>query len=152
MAVDTLIAQLQANRRMRSRAEVEAFDQALAQLANAPDYEVIEHLQDLLMAFDDACEHIDVMWGLIHCVEYYGMEVELQALTHVLPRLLSQAPEWVKILHYRILNDPASRTYYKTLLPSLPLPQQQTVRRLLEQIAQERGHLRAAAEYILNQE
>jgi hypothetical protein len=104
------------------------------------------------MAFDDACEHIDVMWGLIHFAESYGMEAELQALTHVLPRLLPQAPEWVKTIHYRMLNDPASRTYYKTLLPALPLPQQQTVRMLLEEIAQEGGHLQEAAEFILSQE
>ena len=58
------------------------------------------------------------MYGLLHFLESFDEKEQLQALIDVAPKLIVRAPDWTKILHYRILNDDSARALYKELLHS----------------------------------
>ena len=132
---------LNANRLIRSREEFEAFEAALAEIAADPDP---QDLPDLFLVLDDGCEESEVMFGLVHFLETFERKPRLQVFLDVVPEMMTQAPDWVRVLHYRILNNDEAREYYKQLLRSAPAIQQQVVRPLLEEIAQNKKPLLAA--------
>lgn len=107
------IARLHANRLLRSPEEVAAFEEALAALAleRHPEW-----LGDLHLAFDDHCVHHEVMFGLVHFLESFDLDAQLRAMLSVLPVLAEQAPDWVRILYYRILNDGQARAHLQRLI------------------------------------
>jgi hypothetical protein len=95
MSDNNLIEIMKANRFMRSRAEVVAFDEAMAHLAKHPKN---EYLPELHLILDDECEHHEVMYGLIHFLESFDAKEQFQALIDVIPELILRAPEWTKTL------------------------------------------------------
>ncbi len=135
MIENTLIAILQANRLMRSDKEVLAFEDALAELAKNPKS---EYLPALHLVLDDRCQHEEVMFSLIHFLESFAVKEQIQAFIDVLPNLLTSAPEWTKIIYYRILNDQSAYALYIDILNSLDSPTRNLISNLLENITQER--------------
>ena len=118
MSMNPLIDVLQQNKYLRSKAEVMAFDRALAMLAQSPKE---EDLLPLHGVFVDDCQHQEVMYGLVHFLESFDMKRQLTAFLEAVPTMSIQAPEWTKILHCRILNDDASRECFKKLYqPATP--------------------------------
>lgn len=57
MKEDALIEKMNANRFMRSPAEIIAFEEAMVELAKNPKN---EYLPELLLVLDDECEHHEV--------------------------------------------------------------------------------------------
>lgn len=112
MSENPLVDVLQKNKHLRSRAEVVAFDHALAKLAQCRKD---EDLPDLHSVFTDARQDREVMYGLVHLLESFDMETQLAAFVEAVPTMRIEAPEWTKVLHCRILNDDASREFYKKL-------------------------------------
>lgn len=147
MANKALTSALYQNRLLRNQAEVAAFDTALAALARSPNS---DDLTDLLLVFTDACEQHEVMWGLLHFVESFGMERHLQALTRSLPSMLRDGPEWVEILLCRVLNEEKYRTYYKKLLTSEHGANRQAAEQVLEKIAAEDADFAPQVDYVLS--
>jgi Immunity protein 30 len=87
MSENPQIAVLETNRFMRSPQEVVAFEQALAELANTSPAD----LPKLHLILDDDCQQPEVMFSLIHFLESFALQDQLQALIQVLPRLVKQA-------------------------------------------------------------
>lgn len=104
---------LKINRLMRTSSEVAAFEEALAALTGLSDESLLPALH---LVLDDNCAHHEVMFGLVHFIETFQMSSQSRALLSVLPQLVKQAPEWAKILHFRILNDDLARECYRQLL------------------------------------
>jgi hypothetical protein len=147
MKEDALIEKMNANKFMRSRAEVIAFEEAMAELAKNPKN---EYLPELHLILDDECEHHEVMYGLIHCLESFDEKEQLQALIDVAPKLIVRAPDWTKTLHYRILNDDSARALYKELLYSANPESREVVYQFLKEIAaNESPPLSPRAEFVL---
>lgn len=146
---DTLIARLQENRRMSTDAEVQAFDNALNDLASLPLIDVMDALASVFLAFDDATEHSEVMWGLIPYIEAFDPETELRAFSEALPKLIGSAPRWVTIIVHRWINGEDSRSMFREVLPRLPIPSQTIIRQILEQIATESKDNRAKVESVI---
>jgi len=149
MQVETLIAQLKANRYLRTREEVEAFDAALASLASIPQSRVADSLPQLLLVFDDSAEHFEVMWGLLHYVEYFDTETEAHALGQVAPTMLDYASGWVRRLVMRILNSESERMKFGETLPALSPTGQAALRQVLDDIGNLDGEKRAQVEAVL---
>lgn len=135
MRDNDLMSTLKANKLMRSREEVLAFDNALTELAEST---ADVNLEELHLVFDDNCEHEEVMWGLVHFLESFDASQQLQALLNVVQKLAVSAPEWTEIIHYRIFNDEPTRFLYQDMLRSADLNTQQLVTKILEDIARER--------------
>jgi Immunity protein 30 len=132
MSDNDLISTLKANKLMRSREEVLAFDNALTELAhNTTDVD----LEELLSVLDDNCEHEEVMWGVVHFLESFDSRKQLLALLNVVQKLAVSAPAWTEIIHYRIFNDEPTRFFYQDMLRSSDLNTQQVVTKILEDIA-----------------
>lgn len=105
------------NRLLRSQQEITDFELAISIILNLKD---LNHIRNLCLGFDDTTEHDEVMFGLIHAIEYYdkdfGLEQSLVVLSEALPCMLPHAKEWAKTLHKRILNhEPSSKIYSKII-------------------------------------
>lgn len=134
MALEDLIMTLKTNRLIRSRAEVVAFDEALAAVASQPEREVENFLPELFTVFDDACQQHEVMWGLVHFVEDFDLETMIRAYAQAMPTLFQQAPEWAEILMHGVLNSDTDRAALKRLLPTLSSTDQLALRQVLDVI------------------
>ncbi|MEC4807399.1 MAG: Imm30 family immunity protein [Jaaginema sp. PMC 1079.18] len=132
MTQEHWINSLKANRLMRSHEEVNAFENALCQLAEHPQN---EDLAALHLIFDDRCEQPEVMFSLVHFLESLALEEQLQAFVTVVPQLIVIAPDWTKILHTRILNDEEACSLYREKLRSANASSPHFIRHLLEESA-----------------
>ena len=123
---------LEANKLMRSPEEVAAFENALAQLAeNSPK----ENLPALHLILDDHSEQPEVMFSLVHFLESFAIDEQLQAFISVVPQLIAAAPDWTRILHTRILNDEVACRCYREKLHSMNASSPHFIRQLLEENA-----------------
>ena len=108
-----LIKILQENRLMKTPQEINLFEETLEKLAKYPDD---KDLKDLHLILDDNCEHPEIMFSLLHFLEDFEPQQQIQAFIEVIPQLMITAPEWTKIIHYRIMNDEsACKLYHNTL-------------------------------------
>jgi hypothetical protein len=130
-------------RMMRTRKEVDTFEEARVALYETGDPAVLD---DLFAAFDDATEQNEVMWGLIHDIEGFGLDVYLAELAKAVPRMLPQAKEWAMIFHERILNSKEVSQLYREILQNLPEETRAPVALLLEEIAQSKPKLKKRAQ------
>lgn len=124
------IDSLKASRLMRSREEVNTFENALFQLAEHPKN---DDLPALHLIFDDRCQQPEVMFGLVHFLESFALEEQLQAFVAIVPELITVAPDWTKILHSRILNDKEACRLYRDKLHSANASSPHFIRQLLEE-------------------
>ncbi|KAM3116391.1 Imm30 family immunity protein [Phormidesmis sp. 146-33] len=116
MSQNSLIEILEANHLLRSPDEVAAFEQTLVKLAQNPDS---ANLPSLHLILDDASQQPEVMFGLVHFLESFDVQVQLQAFIQVLPDLVKRAPEWTTILHSRIMNDAIARSIFEEKVRSM---------------------------------
>jgi len=55
-------------------------------------------------------------FSLIHFLKYFDIEEQIAAFIKVVPQLMSDAPEWTRIIHDRILNDDLACQVYQKIL------------------------------------
>jgi len=116
MDVSLELNKLYTNRLMRTEDEIYEFELALERLIRLQDFSIIDQL---CYGFDDDTEHHEVMFGLVHGIEFlYQNKIEegLQLIALSVPKIINQAREWVEILHFRILNHPQVRLSYSHVL------------------------------------
>jgi hypothetical protein len=111
--VRNIIKKLNANKYLRTQAECKEFDNCLEELAN---YSKNDILEDLFLVFDDSTQEEEVMFGLVHFLEYYEMIVYLEALSNVIPKMSKNAKQWLIILNKRILNSDKYRNAYSQII------------------------------------
>jgi hypothetical protein len=132
MSKNPRIAVLEANRLMRSPGEVVAFEQALTELAENPNS---ADLPELHLILDDDCQQPEVMFSLIHFLESFDLQEQLQAFIQVLPRLVRRAAKWVAILHTRIMNDAEAQVAFEEILQCMNNQQQDEICQLLSLVS-----------------
>jgi len=123
-----LIEVLEANRLLRSPDEVAQFEKTLETLAQNPDS---ADLPSLHLILDDACEQPEVMFSLVHFLESFDVQEQIQAFIQVMPNLVKRAPEWTAILHSRIMNDEGARSVFNEKLVLMPSAQQSEIYTLI---------------------
>ncbi|GGO00232.1 Imm30 family immunity protein [Saccharibacillus kuerlensis] len=104
------------NRLLRTENEIREFEKAIENLISLKDASIIG---DLCKGFDDATEHHEVMFGLVHGIEYlYQQNVDegLYLIAFSVPSMIRHAKDWAEIMHYRILNHPQVRKSYAHVL------------------------------------
>lgn len=125
------------NRLLQSQKEISEFEKSLANLMNSGDASIVG---ELCLGFDDDTEHHEVMFGLVHGVEYLyenNIEEGLQQIALNVPNVINRAREWMEILHYRILNHDGIRLIYGKELSKLNNDKKNAVISLLEDIKKE---------------
>lgn len=128
MSQNSLIKVLEANYLLRSPDEVAAFEQALAELAQNPNP---DDLPKLHLILDDACQQPEVMFSLVHLLESFDLQAQLQVFIQLLPDLVKRAAEWTTILHTRIMNDAIAQAAFEELMRSMDVQEQEQIRQLL---------------------
>jgi hypothetical protein len=126
MSQNPLIDVLEANRLLRSPDEVARFEQTLEKLAQNPDP---ADLPSLHLVLDDACEQPEVMFSLVHFLESFDVQEQVQAFIQVLPELVKRAEEWAAILHSRIMNDAIAKTEFEESVRSMSAQEQDKIHR-----------------------
>lgn len=134
MDENALIDILKTNRLMRSDEQVVMFENALAELAKNPKS---KYLRELHLVLDDECQHEEVMFSLIHFLESFDLQEQIQAFIDVVPNLIVSAPEWTKIIHYRLMNDESAHVVYHDMLQYVDILRQDIVNKLFAEIRQE---------------
>ncbi|WP_228745414.1 Imm30 family immunity protein [Paenibacillus sp. S150] len=132
------IAQLYHNRLLRTELECEAFDLALEGLAGDTEDVVIHQI---FKVFDDDTEQEEVMFGLVHFVESYQMEMYLTQLLESLPDMLDNARNWAIVLNQRILDDDISRKEYGDIAAGMAPRIKKSLAFLLEEIREDNPRL-----------
>ncbi|SDL29126.1 Immunity protein 30 [Paenibacillus jilunlii] len=132
------IAQLYHNRLLRTELECEAFDLALEGLAGDTEDAVIHQIFNV---FDDDTEQEDVMFGLVHFVESYQMEMYLTQLLESLPDMLENARNWAIVLNQRILEDDLCRREYADIAAGMTPRIKRSLAFLLEEIKEDNPRL-----------
>ena len=101
---------LQENRLMKTPQEINIFEETLEKIAQHPKD---DNLKDLHLILDDNCQHPEIMFSLVHFLEYFELQKQIPAFIEVIPQLMITAPEWAKIIHYRIINDESACKVYQ---------------------------------------
>ena len=139
-----LIKILQENRLMKTSQEINLFEETLEKLTKYPDD---KHLKDLHLILDDNCEHPEIMFSLLHFLEDFEPQQQIQAFIEVIPQLMITAPEWTKIIHYRMINDESAVKIYQN---SLELANQKTPHFLYQLLLESvKNHINSSSEVIL---
>jgi Immunity protein 30 len=73
-------------------------------------------LPSLHLILDDACQQPEVMFSLVHFLESFEVQQQVQAFIQVMPELVQRAAEWTAILQAWILNDETARAVFETKL------------------------------------
>ena len=128
MSPNPLIDVLEANRLLRSPDEVALFEQTLEKLAQNSDS---ADLPSLHLILDDACEQPEVMFSLVHFLESFDVQEQVQAFIQVMPDLVKRAAEWTAILHSRMMNDAIARSVFEERVRSLKDQKQDEIHQLL---------------------
>ena len=118
MSPNSLIDILEVNRLLRSPDEVITFERILEELARSPNS---VDLSSLHLVLDDACEQPEVMFSLVHFLESFEVQEQVQAFIQVMPDLSKRATEWTEILHSRIMNDDVARSIFEEKVRSMSL-------------------------------
>jgi hypothetical protein len=123
-----LIEVLEANHLLRSPDEVALFEQTLEKLAQNSD---LVDLPRLHLILDDACEQPEVLFSLVHFLESFEVQKQVQAFIQVMPDLVKRAAEWMTILHSRIMNDEVARSVFEAEMRSMKDQKQDEIYQLL---------------------
>jgi hypothetical protein len=139
-----LIRILQENRLMKTPQEIDLFETTLEKIVKYPNN---DNLKNLYLILDDNCEHPDVMFSLVHFLEDFDLQKQIQAFIEVIPKLMITAPEWTKIIHYRIVNDESACKLYRNCLE---LANQNTPHFLYQLLLESvKNHLNSSSEVML---
>lgn len=114
MSLNPFIDVLETNRLLRSPDEVTIFEQTLEKLAQNPNP---ADLPSLHLILDDAYEHHEVMFGLVHFLESF--DVQVQAFIQMMPKLVNRAAEWAPILHSRMIDNDVARSAFEERVRSV---------------------------------
>lgn len=89
------------------------FDDVLAEIAELKDPACIP---ELIKFFDDDCDYPEIMHSIIHTIEMFETDIYLDGLLKSLPQSAIKAPDWMSIIHIRIMNTQEVLDKYKEIL------------------------------------
>ncbi|MEC2078455.1 Imm30 family immunity protein [Metabacillus fastidiosus] len=137
MKLDNALNTLISNRFMRNKTEISLFEEALEVIYKTNDYSIIGKLID---ALDDHTEHEEIMWGLIHTIEYLSelspkeaLRLQLNAISYN----IEKCRDWIEIIHFRILNNDEYRKLFTEVLKEVNKQVQDIIVSLLNDIKNE---------------
>lgn len=70
------------------------------------------------------------MFSLVHFLESFDVQEQVQAFIQVLPDLVKRAAEWTAILHSRIMNDAIARSVFEEGVRSMKDQKQDEIHQL----------------------
>ena len=128
-----LIEQLYNSRLLRTREELEEFEESLKEISK----EIQENdIPELCKVFDDQTENEEVMFGLIHFIENFPDKEYLYYIGMCSPNM-KDGYEWAMILNKRILNNEKSLKMYPEVISNMKNDYKRKILELLINIKNE---------------
>lgn len=108
------------NRTLKNRSEIEKYENAVNKILRRND---VNDIGVLVQGFKDDTEEDNVMFGLVHAIDYYKdiseIDVNMEILAKSIYKMRGEAEEWANVLLYRILNTEGYPEVYKRALNTL---------------------------------
>lgn len=109
---------------------VSRFESTLAKIAELHTPQSIEAMLDF---FDDDM-YDDLLFSIVHMIEDFDEQTYVKHVVNGLPIVLTNSPEWARILFSRIINEPGSTKALKDVAAGLAGPQKAALRDVLESV------------------
>lgn len=139
MDVKDELIKLYNSRLLKTTEEIETFEGAIEKIVNLQDAKLISKL---CRCFDDKCENVEVMYGLVHAIETFEGEEYFEQVIIATKDMVETAKMWVRTIYYGILNDEQSRkTLSNVLKNKVDNCNKNIVILLLEQIKNEKPEI-----------
>lgn len=132
--LDKYFTELDKYRNFENDENIPRFEEILGDIAKLKDPNVIQKLVNYL---DDDSEYPDVIFGVVHLIEEFDDHTYLQKLLPNISSLIQKSPYWAKVLHYRIMNSPATLEEYLKVSTSLSEEAKQALKKILLEIKNE---------------
>jgi len=101
-AMDEALTRVREALDIDSGGNVEELEQALVELYDLGDPGCIE---PLLLMLDDSSDYVAVLHNIVQVVEAFPLQIYIDRLLRILPRLATTSPFWSGILLKRILGS-----------------------------------------------
>jgi hypothetical protein len=139
MNINAEVQKLRQNRLMQQDGQYILFEEAIERIMAAKN---VEHIPLLCQGFDDATEHHEVMFGLIHAVEeYHKISTPLLATEYfikAIPEMLPHASDWAEIMLTRFLHRADDRRILRDSLKNTDTNNRIKAVSLLQKIASDK--------------
>ncbi len=135
--MDTIMAKekLIACRLLKTENDIEVFEKTIEDIVVSGD---IQAFKVLFYGFSDKTEEHEVMFGLIHAIEYFSKlfpsEKYLIEFANSLPIIFLEAKEWCEILHCRILNSSKFLDVYISIFDKMTTESREIIKNTFEHI------------------
>ena len=96
--------------RFENPEDAKIFDEVVVELIKTEKPAVITSLIEL---FDDDSDHPEVMFSLVHALESLSDDLYFESLLNAIEKKPKNSLGWLKVLIFRILNDPKSLGVFK---------------------------------------
>jgi hypothetical protein len=133
-----LIDILLKNRDLTTYEKVITFDECLGELSEMNGIEK-QDLVSLFQVFTDKTGNEEVMFGLVHFIEDFELETFIQSFIEAIPKMNSEASEWVKTFHYRILNSDNAQELFRLKIKNAKLETKNIIQNVLFEISKNKG-------------
>ena len=133
-----LIDILQKNNDLTSYEKVLAFDECLGILSEINGIGK-QDIVSLFQVFTDKTGNEEVMFGLVHFIEDFQLDLIVESFIEAVPKMNSKASEWTKTFHYRILNSEAAREVFKLNIKNANMETKRIIQTILLEISKNKA-------------
>lgn len=120
--------------KFRNHEDVLKFETILSEMGN----DINEaNFESIISVLDDETEYEEVMFGVVHALEFYPLDVYLDLLIKFSPDCFRRSPKWFSLLINRIFNKPEICNLFVDKIKSI---QKDVLRDILELTAIEYPH------------
>ena len=144
--IQSLVEHLARNAKLETSIDVERFEATLGQIAELRDPRAIGLL---LPFFNDGCKFHETMFSIIHTIEAFDDTTYVHELIPKLPEFWARSPYWATVVHYGILNSPATLSAYRDELQFANPLVKQACRELLTSVVQKKPQLKSKCDELL---
>lgn len=120
--------------KMQTPEDIKEFESTIGQLVAKKNPQILDDLLDL---FDDDCQYPEVMYGLVHAVEYYPDEIYVKTLLCKMEKGIKQFPFWYTGLISAVFN---SKNCLQIFLQNMHLAPKESLLKLFDIMEKESPH------------
>lgn len=117
--------------KLHDSSHIQDFEQILADILKLNDPNCIP---ELIKFLDDETDFDEVMFSIIHTIEFFEDESYVSGVIKSLPDFFIKSPRWASIIHMRILNSQSTLDAFTKEIRTATKSKREAVEKLLEKI------------------
>lgn len=100
--IRSVVEKLKIYAKFQSHEDITNFDLLLSDMSRKLDE---YNFKIILSVLDDQTEYAEVMFGVVHALEFYSKEVYIDYLLRCAPDSFRTSPKWLALILNRVFND-----------------------------------------------